>query len=546
MKPTRTLLCLAILALAPLAAGCVATPPVPTAAQAVAPPTVAPAAAQPTPQPDPAPLPQPGLYIQPEQLWGIEVPEALPRVEARDSRLTVLSGAEQGTVLVVDSYLGAAGEHGNTGEGLRSRAHDVVAQLFGADVPTDNIEPADYRWQTGIAFERGGAVKGEACYAQPGRDGGDYRVYGVILAYPPASEATARPLLEAARDTFRPAAALALQVPAGSEPLWAVYSYGLRSFGIDLPAGHFLAIFGRSDAGWQEHARLSLELPDYVDPGSVRQVQVEPTRVWLTVEGGVGAHGGTFQLLSYGGGALEVVVEGTSSSPGAGAVQDLDGDGTADVMLDETENYVFCYACGVRYPRFRVLRWDGAHFVEAGLAPPGPSLPAEVREPLGRAVEMAQAGLWLDARAAARQVPPTADPTAAWDLGLIRLHADAFSGLAREAPYPLLGHLFYGDYAAVLDLMRACTPQEVFDPAGPLVAGTVAEGWQAELSSWVLSVTTKALEARPDLAAAYYLRGWAACLADPSSPQARADVAQAAQMEPAERLYAEALAYLER
>lgn len=570
MKPLRTPLWLAVLCLTLVTAACrshaatavpspapaattttaqaVATQPRPTASADPAPSPTRPSpmvTAAPTVEPSPTPPWQTRLHIHPEQLWAIEVPAAWQPGEPRDERLTVFSGPEAGVMLVVDSYLGTAGEYGNTGEGLRNRARDVVAQLYGPDLPCDNIEPEDYRWETGVIFEDSD-VKGEALYAQPGRDWGDYRVYGVILAYPPDAEATARPLLEAVRDTFKGATALELQVPAGGEPLWALHSHGFRGFDPNMAGGHFVAIFARTASGWQERARLAVQTPDYVAPGSVWQVQIEPSHIWLAMEGSMGAHSGTFHLLRYDEGRLRVEVESSSAAPGAASLADLDGDGGIDVILNQTDAYVFCYACGVRYPAFEVLHWDGAGLARVEMVALPDSAPAAVRDPINRAVELARAGLWKDAVATLAGAPATTDPVALWNTVLIRLHAEAFARQAQEGAYPLLDLVFYGDYAAALDVVRRYRPAEIFDPAGPLIAGTPAEGSELELSEWMTRVTSAALEAEPELAAAYYLRGWATQLANPGSAEALADIERAAQLAPDEALFAESLAHLQQ
>lgn len=83
---------------------------------------------------------------------------------------------------------------------------------------------------------------------------------------------------------------LPLTVSRGSQPLWAVFSVGMRSFG-EPPQNHFIAIYTHSDVGWQELTRQELAggtapeatepSPDYIFEESVRQVNVEPSRIWL-------------------------------------------------------------------------------------------------------------------------------------------------------------------------------------------------------------------------------------------------------------------------
>ena len=46
------------------------------------------------------------------------------------------------------------------------------------------------------------------------------------------------------------------------------------------------------------------------------------------------------------------------------------------------------------------------------------------------------------------------------------------------------------------------------------------------------------------MAAAHFLRGWALQIASPGSPDALAEIARAAELEPQEQLYTESLSYL--
>ena len=125
---------------------------------------------------------------------------------------------------------------------------------------------------------------------------------------------------------------------------------------------------------------------------------------------------------------------------------------------------------------------------------------------------------------------------------MIKLHADRMAGDAVDGIYPLLSRVFYGDYAAAVDLMRPHSPVDVFDPAGSLIAGTVAEGMEDVLSGHIIVSADEALGYDPDLAEAYLMRGWARYLADPSDPQVRADVNQAAALRPGDAYIADCAA----
>jgi hypothetical protein len=355
---------------------------------------------------------------------------------------------------------------------------------------------------------------------------------------------------------------LPLVVPPGWQPLWAAFSVGMRPF--DPIRSHFLAIYTCDAGTWRELARVNLDdvsppdmdpaMPDFISPGAVIQVQIDPSRIWLAIDGGVGAHGGTFQLLSFDAGlALRGHVSGIGASPGVGSVSDVNGDGVNDVVLDQSDAYVFCYACGVRKIHFRVFFWDALNLrvLEARIDYFYMGQPQPMRDVVNPAVEMANAGLWKDAlvkiteaRDLAPSYPECDVQALNWDYALIKLHADAMAADAATGIYPLLSRVFYGDYAAAVDLMRPYSPAQVFDPAGPLIAGTVAEGYVDVLSDQIVQSVDAALAVKLDLAEAYLMRGWARYLVDPASPQARADVHQAAALRPGDAFFAQCAAHL--
>jgi hypothetical protein len=106
--------------------------------------------------------------------------------------------------------------------------------------------------------------------------------------------------------------------------------------------------------------------------------------------------------------------------------------------------------------------------------------------------------------------------------------------------------LFYGDYPAALDALRPYPPDQIFSLSGPLIKGTAAEGWEPTLANWITQTTNSAVQMQPNLAAAYFLRGWGEYLANAKDPAARQDVARAAQLDSNEPLYAQSDVYLKR
>ncbi len=192
-----------------------------------------------------------------------------------------------------------------------------------------------------------------------------------------------------------------LNVPGGWQPLWVVASNGM---GMGDPSQrHFVAIYARDGDSWAELDRAELTNDDYLDPASVTQVEVDPRYVWLEAQGGAGAHSGCYDLLRFDGQRLHSEASSCSSSPGAGGLKDINNDGVPEVVLDATDYYVFCYACGVRLVNYTVLRWDGERMVKLELTPLTESISSELLRLNNLAVEQAQHGLWKDAEATLMQ-----------------------------------------------------------------------------------------------------------------------------------------------
>ena len=322
------------------------------------------------------------------------------------------------------------------------------------------------------------------------------------------------------------------------QPLWAAYSVGMRMYEPDQP--HFVAIYGHDGGEWRELSRVVFTAcAEYVGEGALTQVQVDPERVWLELQSGAGAHSGCYDVLSFDGDDLRIEVTHFNSSPGAGNTADLDGDGYQEVVLNTTENYVFCYACGVRLQHGVVLRWNGEALEQVELAPLPPMAPAELADLNNRAVELAGGELWKDAQATIAEAAllAPADLEVAeilrWNEIVIDLIASARAEQVEQGTYPLLENAFYGDYEAAVDVMRQYDVEQIWRLDSPLIAGTVAEGWEMVLSDWISVTTSAALEVRPDLAPAHFLRGWGAFLSQPENPQVAVPlVARAAELAP--------------
>lgn len=378
----------------------------------------------------------------------------------------------------------------------------------------------------------------------------------------PASTPTAEPEIQAVVSAdvadlpriFADSLGIVLQPGSGSwesvevlpltPELWAAYTTGF-SYN-DPPKTHAVAIFTQQNGLWNELGRVALECGGYVDSGSVQQVSLDQSFLWLAVDSGTGAHSGCFDLLRWDGTALTIAVSGFNSSPGAGEVRDVDGDGQAEVVLNTTDPYVFCYACGVRLFNISILRWNGSEFLPVELTRLPDDTVADLREANNRAVELAGASLFPDARPLIDEALGYApnDERVYWNHQLIHALAAGRSDYANSTPYPLLNWIFYGDWEKALDELRPYTPAQLFDPAKAILQGTPAAGWEETLADWILQFSGPALTAHPDLAPAWFLQGWAKYLKNPGDPAIRNDIQEAARLEPDEPLYRSALEQL--
>lgn len=338
--------------------------------------------------------------------------------------------------------------------------------------------------------------------------------------------------------------------------LWAVYSAGMRNFDLDPPVPHFIAVYAYTGERWQLLSRQNLVLasdedeftlePDFI--GAVRQVNISPDRIWLQVEGGLGAHSGSYHLFSFADNTLRLELAAYSSSPGVGSIADLDGDGIAEVVLDRSERYIFCYACGVYHPFYQVYAWENGSMVERTMSDLVPQYQtAPYAEQNRQAVTFAQADLWAEAltainaavAAAGSADPPTTGGTLRWNQRLIQKMHDAHLEAIANSAFPLLNRVFYGDYTGVIDQMRQTAPAEIFSTESPLIVGTVAEGWETMLGEHLISATERVLAIQPDRAEVFFVQAWGRFLVDATDPAIATDLDRAAQLQPDTPLFVE-------
>ncbi|MFC2042534.1 hypothetical protein ACFLUA_00050 [Chloroflexota bacterium] len=336
-----------------------------------------------------------------------------------------------------------------------------------------------------------------------------------------------------------------LDTAGSDQPYWVFHSVGMRSY--EPLQNHFVAIYSLENGDTNEIDHDELLIPDYIGEGSVQQVPVAPDGIWLQVMSEVGAHSGCFDLLRFDGGYIEHVLSDCASSPDAGEVRDLDGNGVSEVLLNWSEDYVFCYACGVRIRFFQVWRWDGTQLIQVELKKLAGSYPQELVQLNNRAVDLANGELWKDASQGIEGALEISgdNETVFWNAMLINLIAESREEEVKRSQYPLLNSIFLGDYESAVDLMRPHRPWELFDTESVLVSQTAAEGWENEIQNWIILFSDKALGVEPEMAAAYFLRAWAIYLVDKNDPSVMENLREAVVLNPKEILYLETLRYLQ-
>src|SRR5690606_7491597 len=188
-----------------------------------------------------------------------------------------------------------------------------------------------------------------------------------------------------------------------------------------------------------------------------------------------------------------------------------------EVVLNATDPYVYCYACGVRAWQEVIYRWVGGELVEVPLGPVTGDSPT-VRDTTELAAIYAQADLWRDALEAASEALELApDNEDVWWLHQLieRVAGDRLADAGAD-PQPFVTNVLAGEYEAAVDLMRPYLPEAALAADGPLIAGTVAEDDSTgATATWVLDYTERALMVDPDRAAAHAARAFGLLLDNP-------------------------------
>jgi hypothetical protein len=291
----------------------------------------------------------------------------------------------------------------------------------------------------------------------------------------------------------------------------------------DMDAPHPLTIYVKDGDAFT--AVASYEFADeYIS--TLELIDVPSTdKGFFAVSGGIGAHSSFAKIFSFDGTTLNLELE-TGSDAGGGALQlvDANKDGQVDVIGDNTDYYVFCYACGVRIQGETIYAWDGTTFVEQKLLD-SPDVT------LQKAIEFARAQRFADAARQIVQVTPPTTLQDQWNVVIIQRMIELRQP-HREDPYPFLAAIFYGDYDAAVKIMRTYDADELVNPAGPLFTNTAADGFVDAVVWNVVGFTSIALEQDSTLTSAQFLRGWANTLLEPRNPVGIADLQAVADQDP--------------
>ncbi len=348
------------------------------------------------------------------------------------------------------------------------------------------------------------------------------------------------------RDALEDIEVVTAALQAEGRTLRVAITSGAGIYELPEPREHVVAIYERSGEQWVELTNLTLGSAPTFAVIEIVTDEYEGSS-WIAIHGGTGAHSGTFELLEFDGVALNSTVWWFSSMPGAATVVDLDGVDPPEIVLNATDPYVYCYACGVRAWHEVIYRWMDGELVEVPLA--GVAADNQLVTDLTEVAALyAQADLWqraLDTVMEARAVDPD-NAEVFWLATLIERVTGARLGDAGADQQPFITNVLAGEYEAAVALMRPYEPSVALDPAGPLVEGTVAaDGWGETTALWTLSYTERAIAAAPDLAAAHAARAFGLLVQDPDDwASALSAMEEALRLEPTDEFYRLCVEYL--
>ncbi len=288
---------------------------------------------------------------------------------------------------------------------------------------------------------------------------------------------------------------------------------------------HPLVIYAKTNTGYTEVARYDFVDNEYIGGIELLSEYTDNSMAYFMVSGGIGAHSSFSTLFTFDGTTVRKSGEYFSSA-GGGAVTlaDIDGDNLREIVADDTDYYIFCYACGVRSYSEIIHVWDGTAFVPQTLVD---SADAQLQ----LAIDYARAGRWNMVTGALTKAAAPTSTTDRWNVWQLKRMVQARTPQAGDA-FPLLAYVFYGDYDAAVNVLRQYPVADVVSEDGALIAGTTAEGFSDALVENVVRLTSTALKQDESLTSAQFLRGWALTLLDPRDPAGLADLQAVASANP--------------
>ena len=324
----------------------------------------------------------------------------------------------------------------------------------------------------------------------------------------------------------------------GEESLFAAYTFGLPP--LSQSALHEVSIHEARQGGWLELGRVELACVNYLDENSLEQVEIEPTGTWLAVQGGAGAHGGCLEILRWNGQSLTLAISSFNSIPDAGSVSDLNGDGQLDLLLNNSDPYIFCYACGLQLYLARFFHWDGEKLAEAAPRLLAEDRPLHLRAINSSALALAEAGLYADAldEIERAEIAAPTDPTVQWNALWIRHHLEVSRQLALVSPFPLLSHVFAGDWDFAFEVLWSLGPATLFSDT-PIPAGSAAFGFEQTVGHLLVQYGNNALIVQPERADIHALSAWGRFLLDSNDPAILPSLEKAVELAPGSSRFAE-------
>ena len=327
--------------------------------------------------------------------------------------------------------------------------------------------------------------------------------------------------------------------PVTGKTYWIAYTTGF------FPSGenHKITAFQANGSQWQQVASYNFEsdYPPEIYEEGVEQIQIEKSRLWFMVKGVRGVHGGDCYILSMNQGVFESHLAVAGPNPEPCTITDLDGDGTQEVLVNDTNAYVADFASMIWDVRYLLYRWDGKALVKVELKDATDRSTNSLSKQNNLAIAYAKAELWKDADRIVNEIASQYDtplPTDIhWNLEYIKLMAEKKRSFATSAIQPFVSLLYYGDYEAIEQLLEQSTAGQIFSGSSPVVDPTYRE----TVASLIQSHTELALTLRPDIASAYFLRAWAKWVTDPRDLTIVDDLQQAFDLHPSSVLYADSL-----